>query len=169
MTRKQIVSAVVSRRKTAYRVNVQIDEEYAGELEPKLIREAARAALRHQATGPGALTVAVSGDEVLRRLNREFLGQDEATDVLSFPSEADDPDSAGRYFGDIAISYPRALAQAQAGGHSVAAELRLLIVHGLLHLLGHDHDLPEIKARMWQAQAEILAALGGEIASPTDE
>jgi probable rRNA maturation factor len=88
--------------------------------------------------------------------------------VLSFPSESDDPDSEGRYFGDIAISYPRAHAQAAAGGHSANAELQLLAVHGVLHLLGHEHTAANQKKRMWRAQAEILAGLGCEITGPKE-
>jgi probable rRNA maturation factor len=64
------------------------------------------------------------------------------------------------YLGDIAISLPRATAQAEAAGHPVAAELQLLTVHGVLHLLGHDHAEPEEKAAMWAAQAAVLATLG---------
>ncbi|HLF00469.1 MAG TPA: rRNA maturation RNase YbeY [Anaerolineales bacterium] len=154
--------------KITRRIHVQIDEDYAGDVSAKLLRAAAHAALKHAAAGSGALTIAVSGDETLRGLNQKYLGLDYPTDVLSFPSEADDPDAEGRYFGDIAISYPRAAAQAGAGGHSTEAELQLLTVHGVLHLLGHDHDTAEAKSRMWQAQADILAALECEITGPKE-
>lgn len=145
-----------------------MDEDYAGDVPAKVLRDAARAALKHQSAAPGALSLAVSGDETLRALNRQHLGHGHPTDVLSFPSENDDPDSAGRYFGDVVISYPRAHAQAEAGRHSVEAELQLLVVHGVLHLLGHDHAATADKTRMWQAQAEILAELGCEIAGPKE-
>jgi probable rRNA maturation factor len=154
--------------KTTHRIHVQIDEAYAGDVSAKVLRDAARAALKHQAAAPGALSIAVSGDETLQSLNRQHLGHDYPSDVLSFPSETDDPDSEGRYFGDIAISYPRAHAQAVAGGHSVNAELQLLTVHGVLHLLGHDHAAADEKKRMWQAQAEILAGLGCAITEPVE-
>ncbi len=77
----------------------------------------------------------VTGDEELRRLNREFRGKDEATDVLSFPSA-----SPGGALGDIAISADRAALQAAQYGHDIATEIRVLMLHGLLHLLGHDHE-----------------------------
>lgn len=154
--------------KTTHRIHVQIDEAYAGDVSAKVLRDAARAALKHQAAAPGALSIAVSGDETLQSLNRQHLGHDYPSDVLSFPSESDDPDSEGRYFGDIAISYPRAHAQAVAGGHPVNAELQLLTVHGVLHLLGHDHTAADEKKRMWQAQAEILAGLGCAITEPVE-
>ena len=65
----------------------------------------------------------------MRRLNAQFLGHDYTTDVLSFPES-----------NDIAISYPRAVAQAAEYGHSTLDEIRVLMLHGLLHLLGHDHE-----------------------------
>ena len=85
---------------------------------------------------------------------------DAATDVLSFPASESDPETGTPYLGDILISIPRATAQAQAAGHPVEDEVQLLVVHGTLHLLGHDHAEAEEKARMWRAQAEVLGRLG---------
>jgi probable rRNA maturation factor len=131
-----------------------------------VLRTAARAALRQQqAAGPAALSVRLADDAALHQLNCEFLGEDRPTDVLSFPSKASeasgaaDADTGVRYYGDIAISLPTARAQARAAGHPLAAELRLLVVHGVLHLLGHDHARAREKTRMWQAQTAILAEL----------
>jgi probable rRNA maturation factor len=149
------------------RINVQIDEDFAGEVEPKVLRAAARAALAHQsAPAAGEVTIVVTNDRLLRQLNRRFLKEDRVTDVLSFPSEELDPKTGARLFGDIIISFPRAAAQADAGGHPVSAELQLLVVHGILHLLGHDHARPAGKARMWAAQSEILSALKAPITGP---
>jgi probable rRNA maturation factor len=78
----------------------------------------------------------ISGDTELRRLNRQFRGEDHATDVLSFPSL--DPGAGG--LGDVAISLGRARAQARQFGHSVEDEIRILMLHGVLHLLGMDHE-----------------------------
>jgi probable rRNA maturation factor len=80
--------------------------------------------------------------------------------VLSFPASETDPETGARYLGDILISLPRAQTQADAAGHSLEAEVQLLVVHGVLHLIGHDHAETEEKARMWKAQAEILENLG---------
>lgn len=169
MARPLTTKSKTKQPKTSYTVTVQIDEEFSGEVPPKILRDAARAALQHQAAGAGSLTIALTGDDTLQTLNKQYLGHDYATDVLSFPSEADDPDAAGRYFGDIAISFPRASDQAQAGGHAVEAELQLLTVHGVLHLLGHDHAAPADKDRMWTAQAEILTSLAAGITGPANE
>src|SRR5260370_39322744 len=108
----------------------------------------------------------IAGDGELRALNREFLGQDHSTDVLSFPSGEPDPSTGRLYLGDIAISYPQAQAGAAGGGHPIRAELQLLIVHGVLHLLRHDHAQKAEKARMWAAQAAILSELGAGITGP---
>jgi probable rRNA maturation factor len=98
----------------------------------------------------------IAGDAELRRLNREFLGRDYTTDVLSFPwvapailspvtlrSRTTTGDkiagATGPRLGDIAISFPRARAQARAFGHDTGQEIQILMLHGLLHLLGMDH------------------------------
>jgi probable rRNA maturation factor len=80
------------------------------------------------------MTVRVTGDRELRRLSARFLGIDEVTDVLSFPSG----ESAG-YLGDLALSWPAVVRQAAAFGHPPDVEAGLLAIHGLLHLLGWDH------------------------------
>ena len=85
--------------------------------------------------GARPFTCLITGDDDLRRLHREFLGKDSPTDVLSFPSG----DEAG-LLGDLAISLDRARAQAAERNHSLADEVRILMLHGLLHLLGYDHE-----------------------------
>jgi probable rRNA maturation factor len=101
----------------------------------------------------------------MRELNRIYRGVDATTDVLAFGTEEADafafatPPEASQYLGDVIVSFPQAEAQAQAAGHPVEAELQLLTVHGVLHLLGHDHALPGEKALMWAAQSEILQQL----------
>lgn len=84
----------------------------------------------------------LTGDETLCRLNSDFRGKQEATDVLSFPSPA--PDGG---LGDIAISVDRAREQAVSHGHELIAELQVLLLHGVLHLLGHDHETDRGKMR----------------------
>lgn len=126
-----------------------------------LLEQAANAALAHQSATPDSeLTIVLTDDTRLHELNRDYLGIDAPTDVLSFPASETDPETGARYLGDILISIPRARAQAEAAGHPFEAEVQLLVVHGVLHLLGHDHTQAEEKARMWKAQAEILEGLG---------
>ena len=127
-----------------------------------LVEKAANAALRHQsAPGNADVSIVLTDDAQLHALNRDYLGVDAPTDVLSFPADDQvDPESGAPYLGDILVSVQRAAQQASAAGHPVEAEVQLLVVHGILHLLGHDHAEPDEKARMWQAQGEILAELG---------
>jgi probable rRNA maturation factor len=93
----------------------------------------------------------VTGDAELRQLNRRYRGGDYATDVLSFPG-------AGAWLGDIAISLGRARAQSKAGRHSVEDELRILLLHGVLHLTGMDHESDG--GRMARAEARWRRTLG---------
>ena len=102
------------------------------------------------------ISIALTTDEDIRQLNHQFRDIDRPTDVLSFESDEIDPISGMRYLGDIVISYPRALQQAEDAGHPVGNELMLLTVHGVLHLLGFDHDSAGAKAAMWKLQSKIL-------------
>lgn len=126
-----------------------------------LLEHAARATLEYESKDPDAdLSIVLTDDKKLRGLNRDYLGIDSPTDVLSFPASESDPETGARYLGDILISVPRAAKQAKAAGHDIQAEVQLLVVHGILHLLGHDHAQAEEKTRMWAAQAGVLERLG---------
>jgi probable rRNA maturation factor len=126
-----------------------------------LLERAAQAALEHESQPlDSEMSIVLTNEARLHELNLNYLGIDAPTDVLSFPASETDPETGARYIGDILISIPRAQAQANAAGHPLESEVQLLVVHGVLHLLGHDHAEAEEKARMWKAQAEILADLG---------
>jgi probable rRNA maturation factor len=126
-----------------------------------VLKRAAQAALLQQAQPLDVeLSVVLTNETRLHELNLSYLGIDAPTDVLSFPASETDPESGARYIGDILISIPRAQAQAGVAGHPLESEVQLLVVHGVLHLLGHDHAEVEEKSRMWKAQAEILSELG---------
>lgn len=136
----------------------------------RILEQAAQQTLQHIDPHLHAdITLVITDDAQIQQLNREYLGIDAPTDVLSFPNEATDPDTRRLYLGDIIISYPRTTSQAAAGGHTIEAELQLLVVHGTLHLLGYDHADEDEKARMWQAQAEVLSSLGCSIIGPASE
>ena len=98
--------------------------------------------------------VLITGDAELRRLNRDFRGKDYATDVLSFPGG----DEAGSHLGDIAISLGSARAQAREFGHAIEEEVRILMLHGVLHLLGYDHETDT--GQMARAEKRWRARLG---------
>jgi probable rRNA maturation factor len=142
-------------------VNVQIEDPYLSKIDPAVLEHTALTALAHQSAAENSeLTILVEGDEEIRVLNRDYLGIDSPTDVLSFPADEIDPDSGNHYLGDIAISYETAFSQSSASGHAVESEIKLLVVHGVLHLLGLDHALPEEKNAMWKQQQAILDVLG---------
>jgi probable rRNA maturation factor len=126
----------------------------------ELVEKAAAEAQKHQsAPVESDLTIVLTDDAQLHELNLQWMSVDAPTDVLSFPSDEIDPESGNRYLGDILISVQRAAEQAKTAGHTVEAEVQLLVIHGILHLLGHDHAEVDEKAKMWQAQAEILTVL----------
>jgi probable rRNA maturation factor len=107
----------------------------------------------------------ITGDKEIHDLNRRYRGVDAPTDVLAFGEGVTDAHFVAApgeptCLGDVIISYPRAKAQAHSAGHSVAAELRLLVVHGVLHLVGYDHAEPDEKRKMWTAQNKVLRELG---------
>lgn len=140
-------------------IHIEINPSLQIDLAPGILEHAAEAVLSHESTD-GDLTIVSTDDAQLHELNREYLDIDAPTDVLSFPASETDPETARRYLGDILISIPRAEAQAYAAGHALEAEVQLLVVHGVLHLLGYDHAGVDDKARMWKAQVEVLERLG---------
>jgi len=145
-------------------VEVQVDAEIARQVDAADLRAAAVAALDSEGQTKGEMTVVVTDDAQVQELNARYRGVDAVTDVLAFPTRGPEErfvegPEAANYLGDVVIAYPRAAAQAEAAGHSVADELRLLVVHGTLHLLGYDDVTPEERATMWARQEEILAKL----------
>ncbi len=134
-----------------------------------ILKEAAEATLSTKKwDNEPAVTIVLGDDNYLKELNHQYMGVDQPTDVLSFSIEEINPENGSFYLGDLAISLDRAEAQAKSGGHALEDELRLLVVHGILHLLGYDHANPEEKARMWSAQAEIMQALGSNLLIPIE-
>ena len=116
------------------------------------------------------MSISIADDETLRSLNERFRGLDEVTDVLSFMGESADggPDAAfppapdgGATIGEVVLSYPLAVRQADEHDVTTEEELALLVVHGVLHLLGHDHEEPGDEARMQRLERQALAGFFG--------
>lgn len=107
----------------------------------------------------GAVSVLLSTDSAIRRLNRTFRGKNKATDVLSFPAAER---SRGEVAGDLAISVETARKQAREHGHSLAIEIKVLMLHGLLHLAGYDHETDEgqMARREQTLRAKLALPLG---------
>jgi probable rRNA maturation factor len=107
-----------------------------------------------------SLTLKITDDEEMTELNQRYRGINRTTDVLAFGADFTDPDLESRYLGDVIISFPQAEKQALERGHAVEEELQLLVVHGVLHLLGYDHDTQSRKEAMWAIQSQVLTELG---------
>ncbi len=116
----------------------------------RFLREA-QAAVRLR----GQVTVLLTTDAAIRKLNRQFRGKDKATDVLSFPAAEM---MAGEVAGDLAIAVAIARAQAQEHGHAVATEIKVLMLHGLLHLRGYDHEIDD--GQMARRERSLRRRLG---------
>ena len=163
------------------RVEISIPEEFRNRLPRPLLRTAVLqtldAAMPNQ---PCQVSLAFCDDATIRRLNREYRGADQVTDVLAFSSQhpgpwqgegetsterqsyADpfiSPPEEPPHLGEVIISYPQAQRQAAEAGHGVERETALLVVHGVLHLLGYDHHEAEDRALMWGLQDNVLARL----------
>jgi len=134
----------------------------------KIVAEAARTALTLAGTQRAELTVVLTSEAEIHELNRRHLGIDASTDVLAFPGGTTDPDSGLAYLGDVIIAVPVAERQAEAAGHAVQDELALLAVHGVLHLLGHDHKDRASRARMERATRSALRRMGINLGPPPE-
>jgi len=138
----------------------------------RAVAAAANLTMDHESVSDGAaLTILLTDDSYIRDLNLQYRGEDHATDVLSFPGGEPIPGAEDllEYLGDIAISVETAEVQAVFKGHETIAELQLLAIHGVLHLLGYDHQDEEQKDVMWSVQRAILARLGLEGIQPTED
>jgi probable rRNA maturation factor len=141
-------------------IHVEVDDGLdvpVGDLE-----RVAASAVSEDERDDAELTVRIGGDELLQKLNREHRGLDEPTDVLSFPATDDgfpDPESDsvdGGYLGDIAISLAAAERNAELTGTPLDRELQHLVTHGVLHLLGYDHETEDDTAAMRAREVELL-------------
>jgi probable rRNA maturation factor len=127
------------------------------------MRDVVRTVLDGEAVGEADISLAFVDNPTIHRLNHRFLQHDEPTDVLSFPLS--EPGSR-KLSGELVIGAEVALAQANQRGHDVQAELALYVIHGLLHLCGHDDHDPAAADRMRQRERHYLARLGLPNISP---
>ena len=164
-----------------FRIDVQIFDEFKNVVSEGHVLEAVSAVLESESCDPHTqVSVVIADDDVVRELNLQHRGLDENTDVLSFsfthegeyygeedrsaretdidfvlpPTESNDAS-----LGEIIISYPQTRRQAERDGHPVDRELTVLLVHGVLHLLGYDHEEPDDEAVMKAATARAMQQL----------
>ena len=146
-------------------IGIQVEDEFRALVDRGWVRKIVRQLLKAEAvTSPYEVSLVFTDSETVQRLNRDYRDVDEPTDVLAFyqlPQKGSDfsfalpPDGVTR-LGEIIISYPQAVAQAKEQGHSSERELALLIIHGLLHLLGYDHEEPAEEQRLRQREKDLL-------------
>jgi len=150
-------------------INVLIDEGFEGCIDTVWLHRVAERVLVAQGVSSNAeLGLVIASQERVRQLNRDYLGKDRPTDVLAFamlpePSAQEMlppfviPPDGVLHFGEVIISYPQAVIQAEEHRHSAKRELAILIIHGILHLLGYEHDKPALKRKMTAREADILS------------
>ncbi len=157
--------------KSAVVLDWKVEKSLEGRIDPAFTESVLTTALSGRKLGsPLAVSLTITTDEAIRDLNRRFRGVDATTDVLSFPlQEYERPEEPRERFplppseplslGDIVVSYPRAVEQAEAYGHTLERELAFLVVHGAMHLLGYDHDDPAGEQQMRREEEAVLARL----------
>ena len=146
-------------------IGIYAEDEFRALVEGGRVRKVVRQVLKAEGVpSPYEVSLVFTDSETVRQLNREYRGVDEATDVLAFymlPQKVADssfvlpPDGVTR-LGEVIISYPQALAQANEQGHSLEKELALLVIHGILHLLGYDHEESGEERKMRAREKELL-------------
>lgn len=147
----------------SFSIDIQVDDPRWRQprgLSARLRRCAELALKRGRAAKTASLTILLTGDARLRRLNREFRGKNKATNVLAFPAG----DAPGGYLGDVALAYGVTADEAHAGGKRFGDHAMHLTVHGVLHLLDFDHQTAEAAGVMEPLEARILHEFG--IANP---
>jgi probable rRNA maturation factor len=149
-------------------INVLVDDELKSKLETGWLRGVAEQVLIALGAGGDAeLGLFIATGERVKGLNRDYLGRDEPTDVLAFSAREEagapfvQPPDGVLHLGEVIISYPQAVKQAEDYKHSVKKEIAVLIIHGVLHLLGYEHDRPELELVMRARETEILSHIGG--------
>jgi len=141
-------------------ITVRVAPRFRAEVDEGSLRRVAAEVLRQEEVARETeLSLIITDDEAIRELNRRFRGVDAPTDVLAFGAGTEEhfvsaPESPP-YLGDVVISYQRALAQAQELDHAIAEELKLLVVHGILHLVGYDHQEEAAAQKMREREREM--------------
>jgi len=146
-------------------IGIHVEEKFRGMVDEGWVRRIAQTVLKAEGVAPPyEVSLVFTDSETVKQLNRDYRGVDDPTDVLAFymlPQKGADsafalpPDGVTR-LGEVIVSYPQAVEQAKEQGHSPERELALLIIHGILHLLGYDHEEPEEESKMRERERELL-------------
>jgi len=151
-------------------IYIEIDSAAGGEPDARWFEGIARDVLKaEEVATPYEVSIVLTDEETVHAMNRHYRNVDAPTDVIAFYTEEQGtdarpfvlPNDGVRRLGDVVISYPQAVEQAREEGHSVEKELSLLVTHGLLHLLGYDHEAPEDAPRMRGREAALMEQFKG--------
>jgi probable rRNA maturation factor len=153
-------------------INILIDEEFAEKIDEVFLKEVAELVLKAETKDADSeLGLVITNEETVHQLNRDYRKLDEPTDVLSFymlPESLSgeeetnpfiQPPDGVMHLGEVIISYPQAVTQADEHSHSVKREIAILVIHGVLHLLGYDHEKPDDELKMRARETDILKAV----------
>jgi probable rRNA maturation factor len=149
---------------------VKVEKPFRGYLNERWLRRVVAQTLVVEGVNSAVeLGLVITDDETIRQLNRSYRGRDEATDVLSFAFLEDSevtpfitPPDGVLHLGEVILSYPQAVAQAEEHHYPLERELALLVIHGVLHLLGHEDEDAQGEAKMRDAEKRVLGELTDE-------
>lgn len=153
-------------------INVLVDKGFNRRVQKSWLKGIAEQILIAQGVDANVeISLVIGSQEKVQQLNSKYLGKDKPTDVLAFsmlPQSAEpdvapfvSPPDQTKHLGEVIISYPQAVIQAEEQHHSVKRELTILIIHGVLHLLGYDDVKPQLRRQMRAREAEILGNIEG--------
>jgi probable rRNA maturation factor len=157
------------------KLGIQIDKDFQKHLRKEWLRRVVEHSLAaRDIASEVELGLLITDDETVRKLNQEYRGVDEPTDVLSFALVEKKPGSSSfvtppdglLHLGEVVISYPQAARQAEENNHQVKEEVALLVIHGILHLLGYEHDEPAREREMRALEERILSGLLKNVGTP---
>jgi len=149
-------------------LSTRIEKPFVGLVSKQWLRRAVKLTLVHTGiSSPVELGLVIAGDETVHELNRSYRSVDRTTDVIAFAlsergTKAEPfvmPPDDVIHLGEVIISYPQAKRQAEEQRHPLEKEMALLVAHGVLHLLGYDHELPEQEQRMRSMESKVLDAI----------
>ena len=146
-------------------IGIHVEEKFRGLVDGGWIKKIVQQILKAEGVAPPyEVSLVFTDSETVKQLNRDYRGVDEPTDVLAFhmlPQKGVDfsfalpPDGVTR-LGEVIISYPQSVEQSKEQGHSPERELALLVIHGILHLMGYDHEEPEEESKMRKRERDLL-------------
>lgn len=147
-------------------INVDLPAKYRHVIDVSLLERTSSLVFQTITKKELIISVSFTNNTNIQRLNKKYRRVDEPTDVLSFAMNEKFPDDRLKLLGDIVISVEQATNQAKVINAPLNEEISLLLIHGILHLLGYDHDSKKKREQMWKVQDNLLLQSGISIRSP---